>query len=193
MYYNQLISNTVQVYLKCVFLADNTSRIGFRHEAIFKSIEELIRDMFMSGELFDGLPFDSYKNEKYKLYAMSEKINFGEYNGYSVKEILEKNPKYLLWCVINLSDFALDNRIMVDKRILQHDIYAQAVGINLIKNNFIGIWDSDLEDEANDELETSRNYNWERETFDALTDGQIGDWDDFGGDFDDAKNSMGLD
>jgi hypothetical protein len=44
-----------------------------------------------------------------------------------------------------------------------------------------------------EDYDTSDHYDWERETFDAMTDGQLGDYDDFDGDIDDVMVWAGRD
>ena len=183
----------IDIYLKCVLLASNSNNIRYGYEIIFKSVIELIENYFIDNSKFKTIIAGSLSRNDFDFYVLPYKISFGNYAGVSVNEMLEKNPEYLLWCIIHVDNFALDNKIMIDKRLLKDKLYAEAVAINLAKNAVIAIWEDELEDEVNDELENHRSYNWEKETFDATTDGQLGDWEDFEGDIDDARASTGLD
>ncbi|GAB3870938.1 hypothetical protein GCM10028824_20160 [Hymenobacter segetis] len=184
---------TIDIYLKCMFLADNANNISYGHEIIFQPIESLVGTHIQNKDGLSYLLEKNYNPNQLNLYKISQKMSFGDYANSSLEEMLERNPSYLLWCVVNVNGFVLDNRIMTDRRLLQNSLYAKAVGINLIKNKVIGQWNFDLEDEEESDMNHYRNYNWEKETFDALTDGQMGDWDDYSGDIDDVKTSMGID
>lgn len=48
-------------------------------------------------------------------------------------------------------------------------------------------------DEGYDDYDTYDDYDWERENFDAMTDGQLGDYDDFHGNIDDVMTWAGRD
>ena len=36
------------------------------------------------------------------LLGLDDEITFGKYGGYTVREVLDKNPGYLRWCIENL-------------------------------------------------------------------------------------------
>ena len=57
----------------------------------------------------------------------------------------------------------------------------------LSKNNYSNQQNSDYF--GNDT--SNENYNYDRDTFNAMTDGQLGDWDDFDGDIDDVMSWAG--
>ena len=51
------------------------------------------------------LPTRLFGGEKYYL-------EFGKYQGYSINEILNIDPAYLIWCIINLDNFCLSEEII---------------------------------------------------------------------------------
>lgn len=183
----------IDIYLKCVLLANGVGNIQYGHEIIFKPVLDLVKNYFINNNDFQSIIDNNISYKDFNFCRLSDKIKLGNYPEFSIKEMLEKNSEYLLWSVVHINSFVLDNKIMIDKRLLKDKLYAKAVSINLVKNAVIEIWDDELQDEVNGELESLRNYTWEQETFDTLTDGQLGDWDDFNGDIDDVKNAMGLD
>lgn len=74
----------------------------------------------------------------------------------------------------------------------------------VIDNLFENRYSDDLEEEQDSEEEYDDNdhdyhspnyedHDWERETFDAMTDGQLGDYDDFEGNIDDVRTWAGRD
>ncbi len=42
------------------------------------------------------------------MYSKNICLPFGQYKGLTVNEIIELDPKYLLWCMKNVKDFDLD-------------------------------------------------------------------------------------
>jgi hypothetical protein len=73
----------------------------------------------------------------------------------------------------------------------------------VIDNLFENRYSDDLADEQeydnnddyydHDDYNAYDDYDWERETFDAMTDGQLGDYDDFDGNMDDVMTWAGRD
>ncbi len=47
------------------------------------------------------------------VYKLTYTIDFGKYNGLSIKEVAEKDIGYLCWCVKNINDFVLDNETLI--------------------------------------------------------------------------------
>lgn len=45
------------------------------------------------------------RNKMQGIYEFQTTLSFGKYKGYTVKEILEDNPKYLLWAINNIEGF----------------------------------------------------------------------------------------
>jgi hypothetical protein len=59
--------------------------------------------------------------------------------------------------------------------------------------NLFGVQTINDDDYSNDDNTSDfySNQDYDRDTFDAMTDGQLGDWDDFDGDIDDVMNWAG--
>ena len=129
---------------------------------------------------------DELNASKLIKYCADYKIGFGKYAGYTVGEVLETEPHYLLWCIINLYHFAISNWIMMNKVFLKDELYLKALEINLLKNKLIEKW----EDEKLRNDYSYDNNDYEKDSFDAMTDGQLGDWDDFNGGASDARDWM---
>jgi len=51
------------------------------------------------------LPHRLFGNEKFYL-------EFGKYQGYSINEILKKDPSYIIWCILNLDIFCVSEDII---------------------------------------------------------------------------------
>lgn len=42
-----------------------------------------------------------------KEYTQNSLVKFGMYKGYKLEDIVKTNPKYIIWCVVNLDHFYL--------------------------------------------------------------------------------------
>lgn len=49
-----------------------------------------------------------------KYYNINTRFEFGKYKGKTVKEVLNINPCYLDWCVINISDFVISKKDLAE-------------------------------------------------------------------------------
>jgi tetratricopeptide (TPR) repeat protein len=134
---------------------------------------------------------DEVNANKLMKYLPNYKIGFGNYAGNTIKEILEKDPHYLLWCIVNLHHFAIGNSLLMNKGFIEDELYLKAIEINLIKTKLVEDWTPEQDEDRDYGGYNDNDY--DRDTFDALTDGQLGDWDDFGGDIDDARAWSGRD
>lgn len=140
-------------------------------------------------------------NAAMKFYTLDTVFSFGRHQGQTVAEVLVENPGYLNFCLQVLDHFALRRA----------DVEAWQVEYPKLKERMTEAAWSKL-DEKESELQAqqarlqaasydddhydSSNYysrdDAERDTFDALTDGQYGDYDDFNGDMDSLRDAMGY-
>lgn len=45
------------------------------------------------------------------IYDLDTKLRFGKYKGYTVEDVLEKDPEYLLWLLENVEHFEVDKAL----------------------------------------------------------------------------------
>jgi hypothetical protein len=46
-----------------------------------------------------------------KTYYLNTTMSFGKHNGQSIQQIIDQDPQYLNWCIINLDHFMLENEL----------------------------------------------------------------------------------
>jgi hypothetical protein len=120
------------------------------------------------------------------------RIGFGNYEGHNLLSIITEDPEYVLWCIINLDHFSINNKLLLNPKLRNEPLYLLALEYNLIKKQIIDKWTPEDDDYNYYGHDDSYDYHsYERDTFDALTDGQLGDLDDFGGDIDDVMTWLG--
>ncbi len=134
-----------------------------------------------------------------KFYELDTPFTFGKYRGQNLENIFVNDPSYVDWCIKKLDHF-----------IVEEDIYDELVELNPnysfsqeSMNKLSASW---KKKEGNKSVlwEIPRHYHhqnfhddtdWKRESFDAMTDGQYGSYDDFmenGGDWDRMMDGMGY-
>lgn len=64
------------------------------------------------------------------IYDLDDQINFGKYNGKTIKEILDVNPDYLCWCIKNLDSFAISAEAMAALRATLEWVAVRVIELN---------------------------------------------------------------
>ncbi|MDQ2769895.1 MAG: hypothetical protein M3Y54_05275 [Bacteroidota bacterium] len=129
-------------------------------------------------------------------YYLATTFTFGIHQGQTVEQVVAEHPGYLNFCVQVLDHFAL-RRADVEAwqeqfPKLRHQLTDAAWAKIDEKETVLNAHD---EDEYNDRDDFDYSYSArdaERDTFDALTDGQYGDYDDWGGNMDHLRDAMGY-
>ncbi len=49
------------------------------------------------------------KPPKFK-YQLSTVLKFGKWKGYTIEQLINRDPNYLHWCIANVDGFELDNK-----------------------------------------------------------------------------------
>jgi len=127
-----------------------------------------------------------------KAYELDTPLTFGKYKGYDLLQVFINDPSYIDWCIRKLDHFTLEE--WVYDELLEHkpDFEFSAESLEKLRSNWEpedDYWDFDPH-ENDDPYE-----DWERDSFDAMTDGQYGSYDDFmenGGDWDRMMDGMGY-
>ena len=97
------------------------------------------------------------KNQILSLYS---RMNFGKYHGETIGQVADENPSYIEWMIESIDNIAFSEEVVSE--------------LNL----------SDDLTEINSENSYDDDYDYRRESWDAMTDGQYGDMPDgFDGDY----------
>lgn len=130
-----------------------------------------------------------------KFYSLETTFTFGKYKGKNVEEVLAIQPSYLNWCAINLEHFYVSEEVMDEIKFITPNFTFSDEAIEILDKKYCEWHD---ENETSDYEDNYQNNNYrdsndsDRDTFDALTDGQYGDYDDWGGGWDNLRDSMGY-
>ena len=149
---------------------------------------------------------DEENANKLKSYNNNSILNFGKYEGQKISTIINLEPSYILWCINNLIHFSIDKFLLLDKKLRMQDDYLVALESNYIKGLVLEkriMWKSykkwlKRREKSRDQEDHYGDYyysNPQKDTFDALTDGQYGDYEDWredGGNIDNLRDELGL-
>ncbi|MBX2959378.1 MAG: tetratricopeptide repeat protein [Flavobacteriales bacterium] len=93
-------------------------------------------------KLEEGLELskDEKNIDKLISYQFFSKLGFGKYENKGINEIIKLNSHYILWCIINLKHFAVENDILVLPQFRNQPLLTLAIEYNLIKNIIIEKW-----------------------------------------------------
>jgi len=129
-----------------------------------------------------------------KNYDLDSIFTFGMYRGITLQKILIENPSYIQWCILNLDHFNLEEDVFDEFQHINPNFKFSEDATNKLQSN----WEDELEAQdyfQYDEPDYDCSADWEQHTFDALTDGQYGNYEDFnenGGDWDTMMAGLGY-
>jgi len=100
-----------------------------------------------------------------KFYDIDTEFTFGKYEGKTVREILELQPKYLDWCAINLDHFYISDEVIEEIKTIISDFKISEEGEKKLSEKYEN-WESEQENYNDDysdydyrERPTYENYN----------------------------------
>jgi hypothetical protein len=131
-----------------------------------------------------------------KFYNLNTKFNFGKFEGKMVIEILTIQDSYIDWCIINLDNFYITEEVVKEIKLLFPNFFISEEGQKKLseKHESEKFQNEQGRHHFYDDSIDHRDY--ESDTFNALTDGQHGNYDDFqensGGDMDNLRDILGF-
>lgn len=97
----------------------------------YKKLSEFHRTAFLKKET---TRLDYPLKDEYGPYS---KLKFGKHQNESIKAILEQDPGYILWCLINLDHFIIGTYLLNDIRLKKQKNYIVALEHFLVKDSFL--------------------------------------------------------
>ncbi|MDB4710308.1 hypothetical protein OAF16_01105 [Flavobacteriales bacterium] len=142
-----------------------------------------------------------------KQYEIEEKITFGKYKGTSILDLYNMDSTYLNWCIREVDGFYICLEDLKEGLLELHNeldlgefdnnwfnfIFNEII-INKLETTLNEYYNYNFNDNYEDHYQEDYN-DYERDNFDALTDGQYGDYDDFrenGGNMDHLMDGLGF-
>jgi len=97
-----------------------------------------------------------------RLYKFTNQIKWGKHSGKLFSELINGNERYILWAIINIENFIIENSFFLINYIRADTNYLKALEINLIKQYALEKYHESIsyhdEETENDKWENSRFY-----------------------------------
>lgn len=90
---------------------------------------------------------DEENASKLTVYYWDWILKFGKYKGKTISEMIDIDPHYILWCIINLKHFSVIPDLLVDNHFVKNSYFLSAVETNLIKYLIIYGDEEDYDDD----------------------------------------------
>lgn len=120
-----------------------------------------------------------------KFYDVESKFTFGKYEGKTIAEVFQKDPKYIDYCFNNIDEFYVSPEVMKELKSLNRD-YTIPNLTELNDDEIDSMFDELQLDEDFDESKLEEDFNWEEDDL-LVDDGFDDDLDDeYGDEFDDS-------
>ena len=80
-----------------------------------------------------------------KFYDLNTEFTFGKYEGKTIRDVLEIQPKYLDWCAINLDHFYISEEVIEEIKTIIIDFKISEEGNNKLSEKYKK-WEREQED-----------------------------------------------
>jgi tetratricopeptide (TPR) repeat protein len=115
---------------------DNTNQLYNRLDTLKSSYSQKVENE-------DELTEEEENAKKLMEYQSSYKIGFGNYEGENLSSIINKDPEYVLWCIVNLDHFSINKALLLNPKLRNEPLFLTALEHNLIKGQIIEKWTPD--------------------------------------------------
>lgn len=160
-----LYGEDLEDYLVSMLKVKDKNLVIGEDNAIYKRLDNLKSSYNQKNENGEELLEEEENVSKLMQYQANYKIGFGNYEGMRLEEIIGKDAHYILWCIINLEHFSIENSLFLDARLKSEPEFLLALEHNLIKTQIIEKWEPEEEDYYPDD-----HY------YDDYSDDMQGDW-----------------
>lgn len=137
----------INMYLLAIILKEGKNIQINETNPIFINLNNLKETI--NKKLEEGIELSNEEENIDKLiaYQIYSKLGFGKYENKKINEIIKLNPHYILWCIINLKHFAVNNFILASPEFRNQPLFSEAIEYNLIKNIIIEKWQFEKDDD----------------------------------------------
>ncbi len=110
----------------------------------------------------------------FRLHEYESELEFGKYKGKKIEEIIESNFNYLSWCVENIGGFYLSPVILTNLIQKKGEKQLPFTKLNMSKLLLDEIYEQEEYDNENNKCQDT--YDYGKDTWYAMTDGNYGDY-----------------
>ena len=132
-----------------------------------------------------------------KTYVLETIFSFGKHKGKTLAQIVDLDPSYIEWCIINLEHFYIYEEIFLLIKTVKPDFSISDHAKQKLNEKCKIIMESYeyQNDDDSDYYSGQSHREMQEATYDALTDGMDDDFDDWldaGGDMDRLRDDLGF-
>ena len=149
--------DTNQKYLISILKNFNKNIEIDENHFLFKTIDKAKLNYQKKLHRNEKFTNEEINNNKLVIYGENTEFNFGKNIGFTIGEISVQEPQYILWCIINLNHFAIDNCIFTEDYFVKCYNFHVGLQYNLIKNLVYKKWKNKF-DSNNVVFDTTENY-----------------------------------
>lgn len=129
-----------------------------------------------------------------KFYDIDSIFTFGKYEGMTIAEVYEKDPKYIKYCQDNIDEFYVSNSVMKELKAMSREMTDAALlnaNLDEMTDDEIAAMMSSLDDDDDfSDISLQDDFDWENE--DIADDSMFEDvFDEFEDDYDEDDFSNG--
>ncbi|MFZ4464101.1 MAG: hypothetical protein ACOYN5_09645 [Bacteroidales bacterium] len=116
-----------------------------------------------------------------KFYDVESEFTFGKYEGKTLQEVFDKDPKYIDFCFNNYDEFYVSPDVMKELKSLNPKAVSQVVedGEDLSDDELDTYFEAEEVEEFEPETFDDEDINWEDDDLTSLDDDDFDNFDDF--------------
>lgn len=132
-----LLKTDINKYFICLVKVHDAKIKIDKNNPHYKRLEDLRKsysEKIDNGE--EGTEEEENAN-KLMQYGLGYQIKFGNYQNEKICDIADKDPHYILWCIVNLEHFSVHNTTLLKQDFIEDPLFTTAIEINLLKELLI--------------------------------------------------------
>lgn len=112
-----------------------------------------------------------------KFYDVDSEFTFGKYEGKTIKEVFEKEPKYIDFCFNNIDEFYVSPSVLKDLKAGGKMPAAPADDTDDVLDSFFE--DAEEVDDFEPEIDEDEEFDWDDDDLNLIDDDDFENFDDF--------------
>lgn len=121
--------------------------------------------------------YDEYRSnaKELRLFRFTDTITWGKHSNKKFSELINRNERYILWAIINLDFFIIENTFFLTNYIRKDNNYLRAIEVNLLKQYALEKYEESI---SYDDFD-NHNDKWENNKFFDGFEGNIDVWNHY--------------
>lgn len=112
-----------------------------------------------------------------KFYDVDSEFTFGKYEGKTIKEVFEKDPKYIDFCYNNIDEFYVSPSVLKDLKAGGKMPTSPADETDDVLDSFFE--DAEEVDDFEPEIDEDEEFDWDDDDLNLIDDDDFENFDDF--------------